>query len=189
MLPTKMKQSLLTMAINEAPTVRRNKAIAIEKQQQHKQDLLKRMKLLKAESLYINALAYIEVFHSPAGLKTKIDALQEFSKLKSITVKLDAVKEQIKICVLGFGWTDLHVAWSLNGNHQLPEYLLNYLTDKLIPAQSTRGVPETPKITLPSREKKIPKLGTRTTDIAVLDNKQKDQLDAFVIAAVAKRLN
>ena len=33
----------------------------------------------------------------------------------------------------------------------------------------------------------MPKLGTRTTDIAVLDNKQKDQLDAFVIAAVAKR--
>ena len=73
--------------------------------------------------------------------------------------------------MLGFGWMDLHIAWSSNGNHRSPEYLLNYLTDILIPAQSTRGVPETPKITLPSREEKISKLGTRTTAIAVLDNK------------------
>ena len=36
-LPTKMKQSLLTMAIDGAPSVRGNEAIAIEKQQQHKQ--------------------------------------------------------------------------------------------------------------------------------------------------------
>ena len=56
-LPTKMKQSLLTMAINEASTVRRHETIAIEKQQQHKQhkqELLKRIKLLKAETLSLN---------------------------------------------------------------------------------------------------------------------------------------
>ena len=97
MLPTKMRQLLLTMAIKEAPTVRQNEAIALEKQQQHKQELLNRMKLLKAESLYINALTYIDVFHSPAGWKTARAALQAFLKLESKTAKLDAVKEQIKI--------------------------------------------------------------------------------------------
>ena len=105
-LPTKMKQSLLTMAIKEAPNVRRNEAIAIEKQQQHKQqkqELLKRIKLIKAETLYINGLAYKEKFHSAAGWKTKTVALTEFSKLTSKTAKLDAVKEQIRIRVLGFG--------------------------------------------------------------------------------------
>ena len=33
----------------------------------------------------------------------------------------------------------------------------------------------------------MPTLGTRTTDIGVLDQKQKDQSDSFVIVAVAKR--
>ena len=89
--------------------------------------------------------------------------------------------------MLGFGWADLHIAWSSNGIHKSPEQLLDYLNDKLIPEQTTRGVPETPKITLPSREEKMPTLGTRTTDIVVLDKKQKGQLDSFVIAAVAKR--
>ena len=114
-------------------------------------------------------------------------ALAEFLKLKSKTAKLDAVKEQIKIRVLGFGWDDLHIPWSSSGIHQSPEQLLTYLIDTLIPAQTTRIVPETPKITLPSREKNMPTLGTRTTDIAVLDKKQKDQSDSFVKAAVAKR--
>ena len=74
MLPTKMKQSLLTMAIKEAPNVRRKEAIAIEKQQQHKQqkqDLLKRIKLIKAETLYINCLAYIEKFILRQGGRQK----------------------------------------------------------------------------------------------------------------------
>ena len=65
--------------------------------------------------------------------------------------------------------------------------MLDYLTDTLIPAQSTRGIPETPKVTLPSRDEKMPKLETTTTDIAVLDNKMKERSDSFVIAAVAKR--
>ena len=65
--------------------------------------------------------------------------------------------------------------------------MLDYLINTLIPVQTTRVVPETPKITLPSREKNMPTLGTRTTDIAVLDKKQKDQSDSFVIAAVAKQ--
>ena len=55
------------------------------------------MKLLKAESLYINALTYVDVFHLPAGWKTARAAVQAFSKLKSKIAKLDAVKEQIKI--------------------------------------------------------------------------------------------
>ena len=35
-LPTKLRQFLLIMTINEAPTVRRNQAIVIEKQRRHK---------------------------------------------------------------------------------------------------------------------------------------------------------
>ena len=77
---------------------------------QHKQELLKRIKLLKAETLYINGLAFIEKFHSAAGWKTKTVAVAEFAKLKSKTAKLEAIKEQIRIRIQGFGWDDLHIA-------------------------------------------------------------------------------
>ena len=88
------------MAINEAPTVRRNKPITMEKQRRHrqnKQDLLNRIKILKAQTLYVDALTYIEMYHSPAGWKTKSTVLEAFSKLKSKTAKLEAVKDQIRI--------------------------------------------------------------------------------------------
>ena len=138
-LPTKLKQSLLTMAINDALTVRRNEGIAIEKQRRHKQnkhDLLKKMKLMKAQQLYINALTYIEMYHSPVEWKTKPEALEVFSKLTSKTAKLEAIKNQIRIRVLGFGWTDLHISWSKDSIHKSPEQLLTHLTDIIIPEQS-----------------------------------------------------
>ena len=112
------------MAINKALSVRINKAIVIEKQRrnkQNKQDLLKRIKLLKAHTLYVNTLMHIEMCHSPAEWKTKSAALKAFSKLKSKTVKIEAVKDQLRIHVLCFGWQDLHYAWSMNGIHQLPQ--------------------------------------------------------------------
>ena len=87
--------------------------------------MLKRIKLLKAESLYINGFAYIEKFLSAAGWKTKTVTLAEFLKLKNKTAKLDAIKEQIKIRILGFGWDDLHISWSSNGIHKLRNCLRN----------------------------------------------------------------
>ena len=50
------------------------------------------------------------MFHSPAGWQTKPKALSEFEKLTSKSSKLAALKDQIRIRVLGFGWEDLHYA-------------------------------------------------------------------------------
>ena len=87
-LPTRIKESLLTMVMNDAPSVQRNKAITLNKQRKHKQnkqDMLKRTKLLVAQKLYlyVNVLAYIEMYHFSAGWQTKPTALVEFSKLTS----------------------------------------------------------------------------------------------------------
>ena len=124
---------------------------------------------MAAQTLYSNALPYIEMYHSPAGWKRKSSALAEFSKLTSKSAKIEAAKEQIRIRILGFGWNDLHYAWSKNGIDRSPEELLTYLTNVLIPQQSERGIPEKPKITLPSREDNKPRLGTITRDISVLE--------------------
>ena len=69
--------------------------------------MLKRIKFLKAQTLYVNALTYIEIYHSPVEWKTKSATLEAFSKLKSKTAKVEAVKDQIGIRVLCFSWQDL----------------------------------------------------------------------------------
>ena len=84
-----------------------------------------------AQERYANALTYIEIFYSPAGWQTKPKAVSEFEKLTSKSSKLAAVKDQIRIRVLGFGWEDLHYAWSKDGVDRSPDNLLSYLTIQL----------------------------------------------------------
>ena len=131
--------------------------------------MLWRNKLLGCQEAYANALTYIEMFHSPAGWQTRSIALAKFEKLTSKSSKLDTVKDQIRIRVLGFGWDDLHYAWSNKGVDRTPNNLLLYLTDIIIPQQFIGGIPNKPKITLPSRCDKGATLGTMSLDIVQLD--------------------
>ena len=57
----------------------------------------------------------IEMANLPVFWKTKEIAIIEYKKLKSNMAKLNAVKEQIRIHVIGFGWKDLHHPWSKEG--------------------------------------------------------------------------
>ena len=151
--------------------------------------MLRRNKLLGAQESYANALTYIEMFHSPAGWTTKPIALTEYEKLTSKSSKLAAVKDQIRIRVLGFGWDDLHYAWSTDGRDRSPRNLLSYLTDTIIPEQSKRVIPTKPKVTLPSRGENRATLGigTMSLDIVQLDKKHNDEEAVFVLDATAMR--
>ena len=113
--------------------------------------------------------------------------MSEFEKLTSKSAKLAAVKDQIRIRVLGFGWEDLHYAWSKDGVDRSPDNLLSYLTDKIIPQQSQRVIPTKPRIILPSRGENRATLGTMSRDIVQLDKKHKDEEAVFVLATTAKR--
>jgi hypothetical protein len=53
--------------------------------------------------------------HSTAFWISKAMANKEYKKLGSNTAKINAVKLQIKIHVIGFGWKDLHHPWSKEG--------------------------------------------------------------------------
>ena len=110
-----MHSSLLAFALQVAPAIRKSEKAALDKQRKAKrvkQELLRKKKMLAMKTEYANALTYIHMFNSSVCWKTKLIAITEFGKLQSKTAKLDAVKEQIRIYVLGFGWRDLH--------HELP---------------------------------------------------------------------
>ncbi len=99
-------------------------------------------------------------------------------------VKLNAVKEQIRIHVIGFGWKDLHHPWLKEGRAYTIDELLQYLTEWLIPEQSHRGIPDSLMVDILSK-KVTPQLSTRTADVAKLDQGYKNKKQKAIKEAVA----
>ena len=184
-----MRQSLLRFALSIAPRVRKSEKTALDKQHEAKkkrQNLLRQRKMLAAQEDYANALTLIDMFYSPACWRSKSVAKTEFEKLPSRTAKLNSVKEQIRIRVKGFGWTDLHHPWSENGVEFSPEHLLSHLMDKIIPEQNKRQLPIEPTMNLPSR-KHLPQLGTQTLDVAKLEERYESERETAVAEAIKLR--
>ena len=106
--------------------------------------------------------------NSLAFWKTKTIAKKEYKNLSSNTAKLNAVKEQLGIHIIGFSWKDLHHSWSKNGHVYTSGELFQYLLNTIIPEQSVVGILKSPTMDLLS-QKATPQLGTQTTDVATLD--------------------
>ena len=88
---------------------------------------------MAAHHEYANTLTYIKIYHLSVCQKTSANIQKEFSKLTSATTKKDAMKEQIRIRVLGFGWDDLYHPWSKGGVDYTPEQLRDYLIATILP--------------------------------------------------------
>ena len=99
---------------------------------------------------------------------------------------MKAVEEQIRIRVIGFGWKDLHHAWSNCGVEYPPEDLFRHLIKKIIPEQTKRGIPEKPNMELPSR-KATPQLGTLTSDVEALEHRYENDKEIVIKEAVKLR--
>ena len=171
-LPQKMKQSLIMFAVKDVPKVQETERKAIAKQREHKQkkkEALLKNKLKKAATAYAQKLTFLEMYHSSACWRTAQDVKKIFRQLTSKSAKLEAIKDQIKMRVIGLGWKDLHHAWSKDGVEYSAEYLKKYLIKTIIPKQSKRSIPiEAPAAALESRSTKI-QLGTRTSDMIEID--------------------
>ena len=139
-LPSNMRESLVQYAVSIAPEVRKEARDALDmqaKSKQQKKEALRKKKLVAAQVQYANALTYIDIYHSPACWRDIGEARKKYGKLRSETAKREACKEQIWIRVLGFGWSDLHHAWSEGGVDFSADKLFNYLTAKCFEAQQT----------------------------------------------------
>ena len=102
--------------------------------------------------------------------------LKELNKLTSINAKTTALKDQIRIRVLGLGWEDCHHPWSHGGKDYTPEELATHLKEEIIKKHKSRVVPKKPKVKVPTR-KVLPVVGTLTHDVLVMDaNKAAQEL-------------
>ena len=55
------------------------------------------------------------------GKKNQVD--WELERLRSVSTKLNDLKEQMRIHIIGFGWCDIHITWSYKGTVKSPESL------------------------------------------------------------------
>ena len=188
-LSDEMRSSLLTFALQLAPVIRKSEKTALDKQREAKrvkQEQLRKKKMLAMQTEYAHALTYIDMFNSVACWRTKSIATTEFGKIQSKTAKLDAVKEQIRIRVLGFGWKDLHHPWSKDCVDYSPEELLAHLVDTIIPQQRSRGIPDMPTMDLPSR-RDTKQLGTKTVDVEDMDRRYEAEKGETIAKAIKMR--
>ena len=105
---------------------------------------------------------------------------RELKKLKSKSAKLNGLKENIRMRVVGLGWKDLATAWSKNGKELTVNELSNHLK-KIISHQRTREIPDKPPVELPER-KILPTLGTKMAILSRIKGKYASQSQNFEIA-------
>ena len=139
--------------------------------------LLKEQSLEKASEAYIDGIYYHEMYHSHACWRTSSMVDRELNKLKSKNAKLNALKENIRMRVLGLGWKDLATPWSKNGKEFTPNQLTTHLKN-IISHQRTRVIPGKPPVELPKR-KIIPSLGTKTGTVSRIEQRYENQTEKF----------
>ena len=138
-----------------------NAAVKVQREEKkRKEELARAAGMAKGQEAFIDALYYREMYDSPACWKTAAAVDRELAKLNSKTVKLNVIKENIRMHVVGLSWSDLDTAWSKDGKEFSPEHLAAHLKTIIVAARS-RDIPDKLQLPLPAR-KELPTLGTQS---------------------------
>ena len=125
-----MRISLLKVVRDDVLVTQKNDHINLKKQREEKhrkEELLRQHGMTKASEAFIDTLYYHEMYHSLACWKSTAMVERELKKLTSKTAKVYALKENIRMRVLGLGWTDLAITWSNRGVQLSVSELTSYL--------------------------------------------------------------
>ena len=169
----------IEFALSKTKQVRKKEQVALRNQQEKRAQRLELMKKAgyeKATQLLIDCLYYHDMYYSERRLRSAAAVDEMLGQLKSKTAKLDEIKEQIRIRVLGLGWEDLHHPWSKDGKEYSVDILADWLKNKIIPEEDKRPIPEKPPVKRLER-KALPVLGTLSADVAKLNvmSEEKEQ--------------
>ena len=133
---------------------KKNQEVALERQKAATRccrEIIFEKKLKEAEEDYIVAVYFNKQYQSQRCWSTIVIAKETYTKLKSESARLVAVKEQILIHYLGLGWSEAHHPWSSKekGTHG-SKTLLKWLIDKVITMADIMLVPDEPPVNMPS---------------------------------------
>ena len=134
--------------------------------------------------VHIDVIYYHEMYNYPVCWRTASDVDEALADLPSKSAKLHALKENIRIRVVGFAWSQFHHPWSKNGREYTTNELALHLK-KIIAAESSLVIPKEPPIQIPQR-KALVQLGTQSLDLKALDDKFSADSSGFHDAALSK---
>jgi hypothetical protein len=134
----------------------------------HKKETLLKNKLDGATKAYVNKLHYHKMYDSAACWRTCNRVDHELKAITSQNAKWEALKDQIRMRVLGLGWEDCHHPWPSGGVVFMPQQLATQLKNNIIKKHRKRQIPPKPPVDLPTR-KPLPVLGTLFPDIVRRD--------------------
>ena len=178
--PPELRSSVLIMAMENAPATRKENANELEfvhQARQRKAELQKKKCMEKSTEEYIEATYYFDMYKFPAGWKSIEEMTQGLKELTSKTARLEALKENIRIRVKGFGWKEFEIRWSEQGVAKTVDELAKHLKNIII-AEADMEFPKEPPINIPKR-KKTPDLGDLTTFAKNLDTKFLKDAETF----------
>ena len=104
--------------MEDAPRARNVNNLLLSKQRQAKREkaeIAKQMILQKATETYIDAMYYHRMYRSDRCWKTIREVSNGIKSLHTKKDKYEMLKENISICVKGFGWKQFRTAWSKDG--------------------------------------------------------------------------
>ena len=180
MLPFELQQSMFTVSIKYVPKPRVDMEKVLFGQQGKKQrweDFAREKKIIASKDDYIIALYYHENFASAACWKTVNQVDQEIERLHSVSSKLNAMKEQIRIRFLGFLWCCLYTTWSYKGTVKSPESLAGHLKN-IIKEETSRPIPNKPLTNLTS-QKHVPTFCTFYKHVIAMDCSRSKKYHGF----------
>ena len=156
--------------MEDAPTTHQVNNDALERQRiarQRKLKLEKELVLENAKESHQLALFYHEMYHLPVCWKDEEQVDKGLKRIKGKGKRLDALKENIKLRVIGFGWKEFKHAWSKDGHPYSEEHLAAHLKS-IIRTEKTTVIPDMPYIEIPSHIE-TPVLGKLTLHVKELD--------------------
>ena len=169
------------VAIEDAPATVSYNRMELEKQREAKrakEEMLHQMGIEKAKESLVEAAYYHRMYNSLACWKgDKRVVTRNLKKMTSEASKYEALKENIKIRVVGFNWTQFAITWSKKGRKRPIKELADRLR-VIVAAEKNMTIPKEPEIQLPQRPE-MAVLGTMTKQREDCDEADEIDEDAF----------
>ncbi len=99
---------------------------------------------------YIVGVYFYEMYHSDRCWKTVRVTKAQFGMLGCEAARLQAVKDQHLIRILGLGWIQAHYPWSKNGMEYSTKIFLANWCSVVIPLAAILKVPDDASVKLPT---------------------------------------
>ena len=127
-LPKELQITLLMVCMEDAPQTRASNNADLNRSREwreQKEALAKEKGMEDAEDEFIESLIYHKMWDGDVCWKTVGEVTAGLKRIKTKGGKIDALKDNIRICWKGLGWEDCETRWTMLGKTLTVQDLAN----------------------------------------------------------------